>query len=50
MTGKIIYKEPLYVWAWLNTALEKEWQKYAATPVAPDMMPGHEAAQAWGYV
>lgn len=50
MTDKIDYKEPLYVWAWLNTALKKEWQKYAAMPVMPDMVPGHEVAQAWGYV
>lgn len=50
MTDRITYKEPLYVWAWLETALKKEWQKYAATPVTPDMMPGHELAQAWGYV
>ena len=50
MTDKISYKEPLYVWAWLDTALKKEWQKYAATPVTPDMVPGHEAAQGWGYV
>ena len=50
MTNKVTYKEPLYVWAWLETALKKEWQKYAATPVTPDMVPGHELAQAWGYV
>lgn len=50
MTDKITYKKPLYVLAWLDTALKKEWQKYAATPVTPDMVPGHEAAQAWGYV
>ena len=50
MTDKIAYKEPLYVWYWLNTALKKEWQKYAATPVTPDMVPDHELAQAWGYV
>ena len=50
MTEKIAYKEPLYVWKWLETALKKEWQKLAATPVTPDMVPGHEAAQAWGYV
>ena len=50
MTDKITYKKPLYVSAWLNAALKKEWQKYAATPVTPDMMPGHEAAQAWGFV
>ena len=50
MTDKITYKEPLYVCAWLDTALKKEWEKYAATPVMPDMVPGHELAQAWGYV
>ena len=50
MTEKIAYKEPLFVWAWLKTALKKEWQKLAATPVTPDMVPGHEVAQAWGYV
>ena len=50
MTNKITYKEPVYVWVWMKTALKKEWQKYAATPVTPDMVPGHELAQAWGYV
>ena len=50
MTDEIAYKDPLYVWAWLDAALNKEWQKYAATPVTPDMGPGHELAQAWGYV
>lgn len=47
---KIAHKKPRYVWVWLNTALEKERQKYATTPVMPDMVPGHEMAQAWGYV
>ena len=50
MTDKIAYKKPLYVRAWLDAALNKEWEKYAATPVTPDMVPGHELAQAWGYV
>ena len=50
MTDKITYKKPLYVHAWLDTALKKEWQKYTTTPVMPDMVPGHELAQAWGYV
>ena len=50
MTDKITYKQPLYLWAWLDTALKKEWQKYTATPVTPDMDPGYEFAQAWGYV
>ena len=50
MTDKITYKEPFYVWAWLEAALKKEWQKHAANPVMPDMVPGYELAQAWGYV
>ena len=50
MSDKTGYREPLYIWAWLKTALKHEWQKYAATPVTPDMVPGHEVAQAWGYV
>lgn len=50
MTDKITYKKPLYVLAWLDAALKKEWQKHLTTPVTPDLMPGHEAAQAWGYV
>ena len=50
MTDESTYKKPLYIYAWLDTALEKEWQKYSATPVMPDMAPGHEEAQAWGYV
>ena len=50
MTDKITYKEPLHIYAWLDTALKKEWQKLTATPVTPDMAPGHEVAQAWGYV
>jgi len=48
--GKITCKKPLEVWAWLDTALNKEWQKYATTPVTLDWAPGHELAQAWGYV
>ena len=50
MTDRPGYKDPLYVCTWLDTALKKEWQKYSATPVTPDLMPGHEAAQGWGYV
>ena len=50
MTNNAAYKEPLYVWAWLDTALKKEWEKHALCPVKPDMVPGHEVAQAWGYV
>ena len=48
--AKTRYKELFRIWVWLNTALKKEWLKHAATPVTPDLMPGHEAAQAWGYV
>ena len=50
MTEKITYKDPRYVLTWLDTALKKEWQKYTATPVTPDMIPGYDIAQAWGYV
>ncbi len=50
MTDKITYKKPLDVRAWLKTALRMEWQKYSATPVTPDWIPGNELAQAWGYV
>ena len=50
MTPRVTYKKPLYVLSWLEAALKKEWQKYSANPVTPDLMPGHEAAQAWGYV
>ncbi len=44
------FKERTWVFAWLDTALEKEKEKYAKCPVTRDMVPGHEAAQGWGYV
>ena len=47
---KIAHKEPPYVLVRLDAALKKEWQKYTVAPVTPDMDPGHEVAQAWGYV
>ena len=50
MTDKITYKKPRDVEIWLDVALKKERQKYAATPVTPDMIADHEVAQAWGYV
>lgn len=50
MTTRVTYKKPLYVLSWLEAALKKEWQKYSASPVTPDLMADHEAAQAWGYV
>ena len=44
------FKDPLRIVAWLDTALKKEKEKYAKCPVIPDMVPGHEVAQGWGYV
>ena len=29
---------------------EKEKEKYERCPVVPDMVPGHESAQGWGFV
>ena len=46
----IDFKDPLWITAWLDTALEKEKEKYEKCPVKSDLLPGHEAAQAWGYV
>ena len=48
--NKISHKEPCYIRVWLDTALTKEKQKYAAAPVTPDIVPDCEVAQAWGYV
>ena len=45
-----VFKDPLYMTAWLEVALEKEQQKYEKCPIVPDMAPGHNEAQAWGYV
>lgn len=44
------FKESTWILAWLDTALKKEQEKYGKCPVMPDMVPGHEAAQGWGYV
>ena len=46
----IDFKDPLWITAWLDTALKKEKEKYEKCPVMPDMVSGHEAAQGWGYV
>ena len=46
----ITYKDPLWLMARLDTALEKEKEKYRKCPVKPDLAPGHEVAQGWGYV
>ena len=44
------FKKPLWIIKWLDTALEKEKEKYRKCPIVPDMVPGHDAAQGWGYV
>ena len=46
----IDFKDPLRIMAWLETALKKEKEKYEKCPVIPDMVPGHDAAEGWGYV
>ena len=47
---QIQFKDPRWVIVWLETALRAEQKKYEQCPVLPDMVPGHESAQAWGYV
>ena len=44
------FKNPLWITAWLDTALEKEREKYKNCPVIPGVVSGEEAAQGWGYV
>ena len=46
----IAFKEPLLMVHGLDTALEKEKEKYKKCPVKPDMAPYHETVQGWGYV
>ncbi len=46
---KTTYKKAIDIRMWLGTALQKERQKYQATPICPDMIP-HMVAQGWGYV
>ena len=46
----INFKDPLWITTWLDTALEKEKEKYRNCPVIPDYNPGYQDAQAWGYV
>lgn len=48
-SNKII-RDSRWMLKWLDTALDMEKRKYKSCPVKQDMMPGHEAAQAWGYV
>ncbi len=46
----IKFKEPSWILTWLDTALKKEKEKYRKSPILPDMVPGHESAQGWGFV
>ena len=46
----IDFKDPMWITTWLDTALKKEKEKYEKCPVMPDLLPGHEEAQGWGYV
>lgn len=50
MPNKIDFKDPLWITAWLDTALKKEREKYERRPVVPDMIPGHDSAKGWGFV
>ena len=50
MANDIRFKGDIWIQVWLDTALEAEWRKFRDCPVNPDLMPGHEMAQAWGYV
>ena len=45
-----VFKDPLYMTAWLDVALKKEKEKYEQCPVLPDMAPGYDEAQAWAYI
>ena len=44
------FKKPLRIISWLDTALEKEKEKYKKCPIIPDLVSGHEVVQGWGYV
>ena len=48
--SKIDFKDPQWITTWLDAALEKEQEKYERCPVLPDMVPGHDSAQGWGFV
>ena len=49
-TQTIVFKDPLWITAWLDAALRKEKEKYRQCPITRDVVPEYEAAQAWGYV
>ena len=44
------FKDPSWIFLWLDTALNKEKEKYKKCPVLPDAHGGYEAVQGWGYV
>ena len=46
----IDFKDPRWMMTWLDTALNKEKEKYVKCPIFPDMVPDYDAAQGWGYV
>ncbi len=46
----IEYNNPKMALEWLETAFNKEKEKYQKCPVQSDMAPGFEIAQGWGYV
>ena len=46
----IDFKDPMWMMEWLQTALEKEKEKYEKCPIFPDMVGGVEVAQGWGCV
>ena len=50
MANDIRFKGAHWIQIWLETALKAEWRKFRDCPINPDLMPGHEMAQAWGYV
>ncbi len=50
MSQKINFRTSTEIIHYLKTALKKEQEKYEKCPIVPDMMPGHEAASAWGFV
>ena len=50
MADDIRFKGGIWIQTWLGAALKAEWRKFRDCPVNPDLIPGYEMAQAWGYV
>ena len=46
----INFKDPLWMTAWLDAALDKEKEKHRRVRCSGTSVSGHEAAQAWGSV